>query len=402
MTAELSKLTSSLTTIDKSAHAAPILFGYTSPQRYFVAFQNDAESRGTGGIPGAFGIMVADHGKVKFTHFESDAGLSGVDSGLDFGSEYDSRWAGYNPTSQYLNSDIDPDFRYAGQIWAAMWQKKSGERVNGALSLDPTALAHFLAVTGPAKLKDGTLVSSSNIVPLTESQVYEKFPTNEAARKSYLLEIARAVDQDILGGTSNAKGLYKAAQTAVSERRLLVWDRDTKTEKLLSSEKIGGGVPDTSSPFIGPVIISYSTNKLNYYVTGDVTWATQGCGSTKNVTVTVKLTNTAPAGLPRYVAQRTDNPDYTVSSGDQIVTLFYLGTKGGRLAGLSIDGSANTVEPGTEGSHPTYTTLVEIPRGKTTTVVMHLIEPVKQGADPIVLNQAMVHPLVVHADSPTC
>ena len=331
VTSELSKLTGSLTTIDKSAHAAPLLLGYTSPQRYFVAFQNDAESRGTGGIPGAFGIMVADHGQVTFTRFENDGYLLGVDSGLNFGSAYNNRWQGSDPTSEYRNSDIDPDFRYAGQIWAAMWQKKTGEHIDGAISLDPTALAHMLAVTGPARLADGSQVSSSNIVALTENEVYLKFPTNEVARKAYLLEIARAVDQQILSGASNAKGLYRAAATSASERRVLMWDRDAKTESLLSSATLGGTIPNTTAPYIGPVILSYSANKLNYYLKSDVTWVSQGCGATRNVTVTIKLTNTAPGDLPQYVSQRTDEPDYSVSSGDNIVTLYYVGTAGGQL-----------------------------------------------------------------------
>ncbi len=401
VTTELSKLTGSLTTIDKAAHAAPLLLGYTSPQRYFVAFQNEAESRGTGGIPGAFGIMVADHGTVTFTHFENDGYLEGVDSGLNFGSAYDQRWQGFDPTSQYLNSNVDPDFRYAGQIWAAMWQKKTGEHIDGAISLDPTALSHLLAVTGPARLTDGTQISSANIVSLTQSTVYAKFPTDVVARKAYLLQIARAVDQQILSGASNAKGLYQAASTSANQRRLLIWDRDAPTEKLLSSATLGGAIPDTTSPYVGPVIISYSANKLSYYLKSGVTWVSHGCGATRDVTVTVKLTNTAPPGLPKYVSQRTDEPDYPVSSGDNIVMLYYIGTSGGQLTKVTVDGSISTVQPGTQGNHPTYSTLAEIPRGKTTTVVLNLVEP-GTSVKPLELNQPMVAPASISATGGRC
>ena len=179
---ELTKLTDSLHTIDQAAHDAPTLLGYNSPQTYFIGFQNEAESRGTGGIPGAFAILVADHGKLTFTHFGSDTEMDGIDSGLDFGADYDNQWDGFDPTSQYLNSDVDPDFSYAAQIWAAMWQKKSGQHVDGAISLDPTALSYLLAVTGPAKMADGTQVSASNVVALTQSTVYAKFTDEDAAQ----------------------------------------------------------------------------------------------------------------------------------------------------------------------------------------------------------------------------
>ena len=57
-----------------------------------------------------------------------------------------------DPTGTYSNSDVSPNFPDAAAIWAAMWQKKSGEKITAAIALDPTALSYLLAVTGPAPL----------------------------------------------------------------------------------------------------------------------------------------------------------------------------------------------------------------------------------------------------------
>jgi hypothetical protein len=398
---QLAKLTGSLQSIDHAAHAVPTMLGYSSPQRYFVAFQNDAESRGTGGLPGAFGILVADHGKLTFTHFESDSYLDGVDSGLALNSQYTNTWRSFGPTQQYLNSDVDPDFRYAGQIWAAMWQKKSGEHVDGAISLDPTALSYLLAVTGPAALPDGTHVTSTNIVALSQSTVYTKFPTDEAARKSYLLQIAQAADKRILNSAGDAGALYQAASRAASERRLLLWDANSSVESLLANSTIGGTVSNTTAPYVGPVIVDYSANKLDYYLASNVSWVGTGCGQTQDVTVTIKLTNGAPANLPKYVYARTDDPSSAVKPGDNRIMLYYIATIGTTIGKMTINGRQVVPRTGIDGTHPTYAELVELPRGTTQTVVLHLTEPASS-AKPVVLHQPMVIPGVITTRTAAC
>jgi hypothetical protein len=137
--------------------------------------------------------VEATHGKLKFTHFENDTTLDGVTTGLNFGPDFEGRYGVADPTNFYVNSNISPHFPYAAETWAAMWQRKSGERVDGAIAVDPSALSYFLAVTGPAKLADGSSITAANIVAKTQQEAYQRFPDN-AQRKAYLLEVAQSVD----------------------------------------------------------------------------------------------------------------------------------------------------------------------------------------------------------------
>jgi Protein of unknown function (DUF4012) len=398
--AQLGELIETLDTADQVARAAPTLLGFTAPQRYFVAFQNDAETRGTGGLPGAFGIVVANHGTLTFTHFGSDSELDGVDSGLTFDSAYEQTWHDFEPTTRYLNSNVDPDFRYAAQIWAAMWQRKSGEHVDGAFSIDPTALSYLLRVTGPAAMPDGSLISASNIVTLTQSTVYSMF-TAEAPRRQYLLNIARVVEQKIFNGAPDAKGLYQASSRAIQERRLLFWDADNSIEEWVSAHAVGGTIPDTAAPYIAPTIINYGADKLDYYLKASYAWSSTGCGAIRDVTVTITLTNLAPTGLPSYVTQRLDEPPFPVAAGDNRILLYYVGSQGGGITSITIGGAAATVSSGRQGDHPTYSALVELPRATTQTVVLQLREPVGSGS-PIVLRQPMVIPATYSITTARC
>ena len=399
--ASLTTLNASLDTVDRAAHIAPVMLGYPVPQRYFVGFQNEAEARGTGGLPGAFGIVVADHGTLSFTHFGSDGELVGVDSGVSLGTDFDRQWSDFQPTRQYLNSTVSPNFPDAARIWAGMWQRKSGQHIDGAVSLDPSALSYLLKVTGPALLPDGTTVDAKNVVALTQSTVYTRF-TDQGRRKAYLLQVAKAADERVLGGFGDPGALARAATRAAHERRLLVWSSDASTEALFNRLDVGGTVPVTSAPFIGPVVVNFGANKLDYYLDRSVDWRATGCGAVRDVTVTVTLRNNAPAtGLPSYVTQRTDRHATTVKPGDNRVLFQYLGTTGGSLRGATLDGRAVGVSFGTAQGHPSWSLRIELPRGTTQTLVLRLNEPAAAGP-PVRLVQPLIRPISFSTESPTC
>ncbi len=238
--------------VDLAAHIAPPLLGATGTKRYFVGFQNEAEARGTGGLPGAFGILEISHGKPRFTRFENDSRLGHVATGLDFGPDYSELYQGDETTSLYVNSNVSPNFPYVGKIWTTMWQRASGQRLDGAIAVDPTALSYLLAVTGPAKLPNGSPVDAGNVVALTQSTVYSQFATNVAGRKAYLLAVAKAASTKIVDSEGSNSELVKAAGHALGERRLLIWSADPSVQADLDQTSAGGLVPDTSAPVRGP------------------------------------------------------------------------------------------------------------------------------------------------------
>src|SRR5450631_1801703 len=121
----LSQVTSvshSLTSADLAVRVLPAMLGADGPKLYFLAFQNEAESRGTGGLPGAFAIVQASRGKLTFTRMENDTTLHNVAANVDFGPDYHHLYDAAGPTTFYGNSNISPNFPYAAQIWASMWQ----------------------------------------------------------------------------------------------------------------------------------------------------------------------------------------------------------------------------------------------------------------------------------------
>lgn len=409
--AQLNTLYNLVAGAERAAQVLPPLLGQHGSRRYFIGIQNEAESRGTGGLPGVFAIAVATNGRIRLTHVESDSVLSGVSTTLNFGAAYENLYAGADSTNYYGNSNISPHFPYAAQIWAAMWQQKSGERVDGAIAVDPTALSYLLQVTGPATLADGTKVSAQNIVALTEQTGYARF-ADDVTRKQYLRSVGQAVGARLLdtrllgarfrGGHRDPTALLRAAARAASERRLLVWSADPVLEGILEQTAVAGTVPASATPYSGLVVVNAAGNKLDYYLDRSLRWQRSGCGSTRTVTVTIALTNAAPrSGLPPIVTSRNDHPRYPTKPGDNRLLVSYYATRGAELVAATLDGTPTTVSPQQENGHPVYTLTIESPVSQTRTLVLNLREPASNG--PVtVLHQPLVRPLQVSVSDRGC
>jgi hypothetical protein len=71
------------------------------------------------------------------------------------------------------------------------------------------------------------------------------------------------------------------------------------------------------------------------------------------------------------------------------------------MQSVSVAGRPGTGRIGVENGHPVYTVDLELPRGTSRTIVLHLIEPAAAGA-PIVLTQPLVRPLQVALHDTVC
>ena len=403
---QVSTLNNALTSAKLAARILPIMLGADGPKRYFLAFQNEAEARGTGGLSGAFAILEANHGKLRFTHMESDNALSGIAATVDFGPDYRRLYEGMGTTTLLGNGNESPHFPYAAQIWASMWKNYSGQKIDGVIAVDPTALGYLLDVTGPATLPDKSQISGANAVALTQSTSYAMFPgTSQAAvaqRQAYLLEIASAASTRILGANGDPTALLRAAGTAAGERRILVWSADPVVEADLAQTAVAGIIPTTTAPYVGLSVVNGGGNKLDYYLDRSLTWQRAGCGPTRQTTVTITLTNNAPAsGLPPYVTGRADNPPYPVKTGDNRLVVSYFATQGAVLNDITVAGRPGRGRMGVDHRHPVYTVEIEVPRGTSRTIVLHLREPAA-GGSPIVLRQPLVRPLHVTLNDAVC
>jgi hypothetical protein len=397
--------------VDAAARAAkvlPAMLGQNGEtKRYFIGLQNEAELRGTGGLPGAFAIAAVTNGTIKFERFESDAALlppgrdHAIATGLDFGKGYDALYGPSLPTTTFVDSNVSPHFPYAAQIWAAMWTKVSGEKIDGAMAVDPTALSYFLAATGPTKLPNGGVINAANVVSLTQRDNYFLFPDN-ADRKAFLVSVLKAASKRLTSGAGTAYNIIKAASLAGSQQRLLAWSKDPTVEKQLEETDFAGVIPGGDRPFGGVVLNNAAAGKLDYYLERSMTYTRTGCGSRRDVIVTITLKNDAPAsGLPLYVAGRADKPPPDAVPGDNHALVDYYATGGALLQSVTLNGEPTTASSTQTLGKAVFRLDLELKRAATQTVVLHLDEPAGHGT-PRIWRQPGVTPIVVRSFDQPC
>ncbi|WP_191971771.1 DUF4012 domain-containing protein [Streptomyces luteolifulvus] len=384
----------------------PSMLGADGLRRYIVVFQNTAEARGTGGLPGAFAVLTADQGKLSFETFGTDTMLAHVRPTVDLGAEYRAQYGRMDPTGTWANSNVSPHFPYAARIWTAVWRKHSGQRVDGAAAVDPSALARLLRATGPGRLPDGTPLTADNVLDLTERTGYARF-TDSRERKEFLLGVARAAATTFTGALSTPRQLpelLRAAYDITQEGRLKVWSAERREQGLLQQHPLAGAMPARPGPLAGVVVNNAAGGKLDYYLERKLHWIPGQCTRRgRMVTARVTVANQAPAsGLPPYVTQRVDKPPYATRPGDNRLLLSYYASAGAQLNDVSMDGRQVSVAGTVERGHAVYTLDVELPAGSSRTLTFHLYEPVSNRA-PVLLDQALVTPTRARLEAvPVC
>jgi hypothetical protein len=407
---QLADLHGQLATALQATSIAPGMLGGSGSRSYFVAFENEAETRGVGGLPGAFAIVTADDGHLTFSHFESDTALDGVSADVPLTAEYEAQYGAADPAGAYINSDISPDFPVAARIWIGMWQAKTGQRLDGAIVLDPTALAGLLAVTGPAQLPDGEQVDAQDVVALTERDAYVRFSSDNTARKAFLLAVAKAAADRVQAvGPAHPTGLATALAQLAGQRRVLLYSTRPSEEAVLATQPIAGllapaqGDGAVAGPYLMVDLVNAAGNKVDAYVHESVAWRAGGCkASTRPSTVTVTVTNDAPPNLPAYAGSRLDSErDDGSPDGTDRLLVTVRPTAGSQLDALTVDGRRGGAGSYVEEGRPAYVADVEIRPGTTRTLLFQLTEPTVAGA-PTLVPQPLVIPEQSTVAVPTC
>jgi hypothetical protein len=391
-----------------AARLAPSMMGADGPRTYLMGFQTPAEARGTGGLLGGFGVLRFDNGKPTVDTLGANTALDGASAEIDLGSEFNSQYGYTNPYTDYRNSNLSAHFPNAAQIWKSMWEQKTGLKADGVIALDPIALSYMLGATGPITMPDGEIVNGDNVVELTMSTAYARFPeqSDQAARKQYLQTIAKQVAEKLSGKLQSPRAVLDAIGRAASERRIAVWSADPADQRILEETPLAFAIPEDSAPYAQIVVNNLAGNKMDYYLVREIEYAADGCkGDMRNSTITVRLSNTATdKPLPDYVAGSpglSSDILFEAPSGTMVTSVRVIATKDAQLVNVTSNGAKVPAVVRKERGHPTFEVQVVIPPGQSGELVFRLAEPTSPGA-PRVPIQPLIDAVTPLISVPEC
>lgn len=374
MQARLGDASSLTDRLSRAVRLLPPMLGADSRRTYLLMFQNNAEARSTGGIPGSFATVTADHGKVAIGR-QADAGLIGRFDKPPLPLT-DEELALFGPGLGSYAQDVNftPDFPRSAQLIRAMWQARTGVRLDGVLSADPVALSYLLRGTGPVPIAGGRTLSAGDAVQTLLSSVYAEIP--DPQRQNLFFEsVAHSVFDAVASGRGRPATVLSNLVTAVDQRRVLLWSAHQKEQALLSPTALAGALATkpTTSPVVGVYLNDGGASKLDYYLDYDVDVASRQCQSDRQVLeVTLHLHSKVPtgaAGLPDYVANNAPG----LPRGVIRLSLFTYAPVDGGFGRSTLDGRPNNLSTHTHDGRYVVAQTVDVAPGTRHTLTWRMV-----------------------------
>ncbi|SFR77921.1 Protein of unknown function [Microbacterium azadirachtae] len=403
----IAKIEPVLTPVHNALTILPKALGADGPQHYLLIFQNNAESRGTGGNPAAIAMLTATNGKISLTQQANSTDFTNgrPDPVVALNPETEALYG--NKIGRYIqDSTLSPDFSETAQIVRAWWAEAYGTPVDAVASIDPVALGYLLRAIGPVAMPapfDETL-TADNAVPVLLNGVYAKYPDPEV-QDQFFADAAKSVFDALITTHADPKALLTALTQASNEGRLMYSPSDEAQAKLLAGTPVGGNMPadNAKTTDLGVYIDDLTASKLDYYMQMSIAASSTQCQKPDAPTFssTVTLQNTldpgAVPGLPVYV-----DPGLFFPKGHASTDVYLYGPVGSSLTGVTVDGQPVAASGLPHLGRTVAKVNVLMAPGQTTTIAASFSAP--SGAyGPLEVRQTpMVKATPITIDAPGC
>ncbi len=331
---------SGLSAGDKAVSVLPTMVGADGPRNYLLVFQNNAEIRATGGMPGSWALVHAEDGKVEMVQ-QGTASAFGERHEpilpLSKGelAVYDRQLGTY-----FQDANFTPDFPRAAELWSARWQEQfPGTRLDGVISLDPVAMSYLLRGTGNIQVGDLTL-TPDNLVDQLLNQAY--IDLQPAEQDALFAEVARVLFDSVTGHLASPVDFVDALDQAAHEGRFRVASFDSDVQTQLAGTNVEGALAgdDDRTPHIDIGLNDATGSKMSYYLRYWSDLTATACTHDRQtidgeLTLNQAISPRDAAALPLSV---TGTGDYGTDRGSQLVLVRLYGPFGGTIENVRLDG----------------------------------------------------------------
>ncbi|WP_309650115.1 DUF4012 domain-containing protein [Nocardioides sp.] len=318
----------------------PGLVGAEGTRDYLLVFQNNAEIRATGGMPGSWARVHAEGGELTLVEQGSASRFGARDTPVQPLTPGETALYGDLLGTDFRDATFTPDFPRAAALMAARWEEEVGTvELDGVISIDVVALSYLLEGIGPVAAP-GLTLTTDNLVETVLSTAYRLLPPPD--QDTYFEDVAEAVFEAVKGDRASELRLVRAFDRAAGEGRFRMASFLPEERDMLAGSRVVGDLSgdDGAVPHVDIDLNDATGSKMSYYLRAESSVAATGCDQgvqtlAGELVLHQTIDQSDAARLTDYV---TGGGKYGTDPGAQLILVRLYAPHGGELTGLRVDG----------------------------------------------------------------
>lgn len=277
----------------------PAILGGNGERTYLLAFQAPSEARGGGGLIGVYGLLRARDGALEMLEVAPIRDLVPRLRGKVSGPRwFRDLYGGLDGLGGWREANSSPTFPASSRILLKMYERSTGEGLDGVMAMDPVVLADLLDATGPITTAAYPgAVDSANAGRILMRDIYVDFAQREDEQNDFLRELVDEIWARLGSGDVDPRALTEAVSGSIAAGRLKFYPSDPAER---DSIRIAGldGDPRSRGENVQMIFHNnFAANKIDWFLqrSQSTTLSIDEDGNGHFVTV-MQLENGAPRG----------------------------------------------------------------------------------------------------------
>ncbi|MDP3974105.1 MAG: DUF4012 domain-containing protein [Candidatus Daviesbacteria bacterium] len=252
----------------------PEVVGTEEQKDYLILFQNNHELRPTGGFIGSFAKISFEGGKLKNLAVNDIYAIDGQ-LGINVEPPKEIR-EDLGQNKWFLrDSNWEADFPTSARQAEWFFNQETGERVEGVVALDISAMEKLLEVIGSLELSDyNETITADNLFERAITHAEESFFAGSQAKKSFLTSLTNQLLTKIFFlPNQNWPGIVSALGNSLETKHMSIYLNNQKLFSYVVSQNWASVLPRVAEEIEGetvdiliPVEANLGANKVNYYL----------------------------------------------------------------------------------------------------------------------------------------
>lgn len=252
----------------------PEVVALEGAKSYLVLLQNNNELRPTGGFIGSFAKISFEQGKLKKLEVND---IYAIDGQLNLHVEPPKEIKEDLGQKDYFlrDSNWEPDFPTSARQAEWFYTKETGQRVEGVIALDISAMEDLLLSVGSLDLPDyNEKINSDNLFEKAISHAEVSFFPGTQAKKSFLTALSQSLFNKLFFlPNQNWPAIVSSLGRSIEQKHMSIYLEDPTLFSYLVSQGWTNALPrpgseksELAQDFLAAVEANLGANKANYYL----------------------------------------------------------------------------------------------------------------------------------------